>query len=81
MHLPQGGYFVNADVAPLGVEDAVALARQLPQLIGVAAIPVAVFCHPEGAARNKSLLRFAFCKQESVLREAAARLATLGERL
>ncbi|GAA1050100.1 aminotransferase class I/II-fold pyridoxal phosphate-dependent enzyme [Arthrobacter russicus] len=81
VHLPQGGYFVNADVAPLGVGDAVALARQLPELIGVAAIPVAVFCHPEGAARNKSLLRFAFCKQESVLREAAARLAALGERL
>lgn len=81
VHLPQGGYFVNADVAPLGVDDAVALARRLPELIGVAAIPVAVFCHPDGAARNKSLLRFAFCKQEAILEEAATRLALLKERL
>lgn len=81
VHLPQGGYFINADVAPLGIEDAVALARRLPELVGVAAIPVAVFCHPEGAARNKSLLRFAFCKQAGVLQEASARLATLRDRL
>jgi N-succinyldiaminopimelate aminotransferase len=44
----------------------------------VAAIPVPVFCHPEGAERTRSLLRFAFCKKAEVLEEAAARLATLG---
>ncbi len=78
---PQGTYFVNVDTAPLGISDATALARRLPELVGVAAIPVAVFCHPDGAARTSSLLRFAFCKKTEVLQEAADRLATLSARL
>ncbi|WP_066303336.1 aminotransferase class I/II-fold pyridoxal phosphate-dependent enzyme [Arthrobacter luteolus] len=76
---PQGTYFVNADVAPLGVTDATDLARRLPELVGVAAIPVAMFCHPEGAERTRTLLRFAFCKRFDVLQEAAERIARLGE--
>jgi len=78
---PQGTYFVNVDTAPLGITDALDLARRLPELVGVAAIPVPVFCHPEGAERTRSLLRFAFCKRTSVLAEAAERLATLRDRL
>ncbi len=77
----QGTYFINADTAALGITDATALARRLPSLIGVAAIPVPVFCHPEGAERTKSLLRFAFCKKAAVLEEAATRLATLKDLL
>jgi N-succinyldiaminopimelate aminotransferase len=78
---PQGTYFVNVDTAPLGIADSVDLARRLPALVGVAAIPVPVFCHPEGAERTRSLLRFAFCKKVAVLEEAAARLATLSGKL
>ena len=78
---PQGTYFVNVDTAPLGISDSVDLARRLPDLVGVAAIPVPVFCHPEGAERTRSLLRFAFCKKTDLLEEAAARLATLSSRL
>jgi N-succinyldiaminopimelate aminotransferase len=78
---PRGTYFVNVDTSPLGISDAVDLARRLPSLVGVAAIPVPVFCHPEGAERTRSLLRFAFCKKTSVLEEAAVRLATLRDRL
>ncbi|MSS00130.1 aminotransferase class I/II-fold pyridoxal phosphate-dependent enzyme [Arthrobacter sp. BL-252-APC-1A] len=76
---PQGTYFVNADVAPLGITDATDLARRLPGLVGVAAIPVAMFCHPEGAERTRTLLRFAFCKRFDVLQEAAERISRLGE--
>jgi N-succinyldiaminopimelate aminotransferase len=79
--IPQGTYFVNVDTSPLGITDSVDLARRLPELVGVAAIPVPVFCHPEGAERTRSLLRFAFCKQMYVLEEAAERLATLQYRL
>jgi N-succinyldiaminopimelate aminotransferase len=79
--IPQGTYFVNVDTSPLGITDSVDLARRLPELVGVAAIPVPVFCHPEGAERTRSLLRFAFCKQMHVLEEAAERLATLQYRL
>jgi N-succinyldiaminopimelate aminotransferase len=78
---PQGTYFVNVDTAPLGIADSVDLARRLPALVGVAAIPVPVFCHPPGAERTRSLLRFAFCKKVEVLEEAAARLATLSGKL
>jgi N-succinyldiaminopimelate aminotransferase len=78
---PQGTYFVNVDTAPLGISDSVDLARRLPALVGVAAIPVPVFCHPEGALRTRSLLRFAFCKKAEVLEEAATRLATLSGKL
>lgn len=74
---PQGTYFVNVDTAPLGISDSVDLARRLPALVGVAAIPVPVFCHPHGAERTRSLLRFAFCKKVEVLEEAAGRLAGL----
>ncbi|WP_235564704.1 aminotransferase class I/II-fold pyridoxal phosphate-dependent enzyme [Arthrobacter sp. Soil762] len=81
VYTPQGTYFVNVDTAPLGIGDSVDLARRLPGLVGVAAIPVPVFCHPEGAERTRSLLRFAFCKKVELLEEAAARLATLSGKL
>ena len=78
---PQGTYFVNVDTAPLGITDALDLARRMPGLIGVAAIPVPVFCHPDGAERTRSLLRFAFCKRTEVLQDAAQRLASLPDRI
>ena len=74
---PQGTYFVNVDTAPLGFADSLELARRMPEQIGVAAIPVPVFCHPDGARRTRSLLRFAFCKKTEVLQDAARRLASL----
>ncbi|MPY12328.1 hypothetical protein FNH21_16695, partial [Arthrobacter sp. KR32] len=42
---PEGTFFTMVDASPLGIDDATALARRLPSLIGVAAIPVAMFCH------------------------------------
>lgn len=69
----EGTYFVVADTAPLGVTDALTWCLELPASAGVAAVPVSVFCDdPTSAA---SLVRFAFCKQESVLREGSRRLA------
>lgn len=69
----QGTYFVIADAAPLGVEDAVQWCLRLPADAGVAAVPVSVFC--DDPAATASLVRFAFCKQEPVLEEACRRLA------
>jgi N-succinyldiaminopimelate aminotransferase len=70
-----GTYFVCADVRPLGFSDAAELAWQLPERVGVAAVPVKVFTdHPE---EWKHLLRFAFCKQDTVLDEAITRLRGL----
>jgi N-succinyldiaminopimelate aminotransferase len=77
--LPEGTYFITTDTAALGIDNALDLARRLPELVGVAAIPVSVFCHAEGAERTRSLLRFAFCKKEALLTEAATRLSRLAD--
>ena len=69
----QGGYFVNADFSTLGFDgDDVAFCRHITEHAGVAAIPVSAFY--EGDA-PRHWVRFAFCKQDSVLDEACARLA------
>jgi N-succinyldiaminopimelate aminotransferase len=70
-----GTYFVVADAAPLGYDDGMELCLRLPELVGVAAVPVTVFHDDVDAAR--SLVRFAFCKRDAVLSEAAERLARL----
>jgi N-succinyldiaminopimelate aminotransferase len=70
-----GTYFVCADVRPLGFSDGAELCWQLPERIGVAAVPVQVFTDtPE---RWRHLVRFAFCKRDDVLDEALRRLAGL----
>jgi N-succinyldiaminopimelate aminotransferase len=76
---PQGTYFVVADVAPLGFDDGAAFCWELPERVGVAAVPVSVFCvDPE---LGRTLVRFAFCKREEVLSEAVARLRRGGAAL
>ncbi|MGW4207126.1 pyridoxal phosphate-dependent aminotransferase [Lentzea sp. NPDC004789] len=71
----EGTYFICADVRPLGYTDGLALCRELPAKIGVAAVPVQVFTdHP---ADWQHLIRFAFCKQDAVIDEAVERLHKL----
>ncbi|WP_189223981.1 pyridoxal phosphate-dependent aminotransferase [Saccharothrix coeruleofusca] len=71
----EGTYFITADVRPLGFTDGARLCRELPERIGVAAVPVQVFTdHPD---RWRHLVRFAFCKRDEVLDEALRRLARL----
>jgi N-succinyldiaminopimelate aminotransferase len=69
--VPQGTYFVNADVGT----DAVSFCRELPERIGVVAIPTATFYDDKQLA--PTLVRFAFCKRPEVIAEAARRLASL----
>ncbi|WP_084219226.1 pyridoxal phosphate-dependent aminotransferase [Spirillospora albida] len=72
---PQGTYFVQADIRPLGFTGGMELARALPGKAGVVAIPTQVFYdHPEAGAH---FLRFAFCKKDEVIDEAVARLSRL----
>jgi N-succinyldiaminopimelate aminotransferase len=70
--VPQGGYFVNADVAPLGVRDAREWCLALPERAGVVAIPTSAFYADAEAGRT--LVRFAFCKRPEVIDEAVGRL-------
>ncbi|MGW6935166.1 pyridoxal phosphate-dependent aminotransferase [Lentzea sp. NPDC054927] len=71
----EGTYFICADVRPLGYTDGLALCRDLPARIGVAAVPVQVFT--DRPADWQHLIRFAFCKQDAVIDEAVERLHKL----
>jgi aspartate/methionine/tyrosine aminotransferase len=69
----QGSYFVTADFRPLGFAgDDVAFCRHITETAKVTAIPVSAFYAEPGAPTHYA--RFAFCKNDSVLDEALARL-------
>ncbi|HSM58685.1 MAG TPA: methionine aminotransferase [Candidatus Sulfomarinibacteraceae bacterium] len=69
---PRGTYFVMVDISDLGFEDDVAFCRHLTTEVGVAAIPPSAFYTTPGG--GQTLARFAFCKTEAALEEAARRL-------
>ncbi|MEU7046936.1 pyridoxal phosphate-dependent aminotransferase [Streptomyces eurythermus] len=72
---PAGTYFITTDIRPLGEKDGFAFCRALPERAGVVAIPNAVFYDDREA--GAPFVRFAFCKREEVLREAAERLRSM----
>lgn len=71
-----GSYFIMADITPLasGLDD-MAFARLLTEKAGVTTIPASAFYEASNGTPPTHLLRFAFCKQESVLRDAVGRIA------
>jgi N-succinyldiaminopimelate aminotransferase len=73
--VPSGTYFITTNIRPLGEKDGFAFCRSLPERAGVVAIPNAVFYDDREA--GAPYVRFAFCKREDVLREAAERLRAL----
>ncbi len=72
---PQGTYFVLADHTRFGYDDDVSFCKHLIESVGVAAIPPSAFYHDPTDGRK--LVRFAFCKTETTLREAIERLGAL----
>ncbi|HWC34643.1 MAG TPA: pyridoxal phosphate-dependent aminotransferase [Mycobacteriales bacterium] len=72
---PQGTYFIQADVRPLGTSDGEKFARDLPRLAGVVGIPTAVFCDTPDV--GGPFVRFAFCKRPEVIDAAVQRLASV----
>jgi N-succinyldiaminopimelate aminotransferase len=72
---PAGTYFVTTDIRPLGEHDGHAFCLALPERAGVVAVPTVVFYDDKDAGRP--LVRFAFCKRDEVIDEAAARIAGL----
>lgn len=71
--LPSGGtYFLNVDLAPLGVGDDAAFCERLVREAGVASIPVSAF-YAEDPVRT--VARFCFAKEDATLDEAVERLA------
>ncbi|MCH9728129.1 MAG: pyridoxal phosphate-dependent aminotransferase [Actinomycetia bacterium] len=79
VHDSSGTYFFCADPRPLGYDDSARFCAELPERVGVAAIPMSAFCDPaaEHADNWNHLVRFAFCKREETLDEAIRRLQVL----
>ena len=77
VYWPAGTYFITTDVRPLGYADGMDFCRELPDRVGVVAIPSVVFYDNVDAGRSQ--VRFAFCKRQDVLAEALSRLARAGQ--
>jgi aspartate/methionine/tyrosine aminotransferase len=70
--LPRGAYYVMTDISTFGYADDRAFTKHLVSEIGVAAVPGSSFYRdPRDGA---SQVRFAFCKRDETLDEAAGRL-------
>ena len=71
----QGTYFVTTDFSPLGFPgDDVAFCRHITEQAGVTAIPLSAFYDAAGGPAPSHYARFAFCKSDALLDEAATRL-------
>ncbi|MGF7236952.1 MAG: aminotransferase class I/II-fold pyridoxal phosphate-dependent enzyme [Frankia sp.] len=68
----EGATFVLADTTGWREDEPLEVARWLARSAGVAALPLTSFCSGPGPAQG--LLRFAFCKDLTMLREAGSRL-------
>lgn len=80
--VPQGTYFVCADVSPFlneSVHNGADFARKLPHLVGVACVPLSAFCHEGSPTADifSNWVRFTFVKDETTLNTAIDRLKTL----
>jgi aspartate/methionine/tyrosine aminotransferase len=75
-YLPRGAYYVMTDISGFGFADDVEFTKHLVSEIGVAAVPGSSFYrNPKDGAQQ---VRFAFCKKEETLDEAAKRLKKIG---
>jgi aminotransferase len=74
-HVPQGAYYVLADLSILSGDTSKARAMHLLSRTGVACVPGAAFYH-DGAGDN--LARFCFAKEDAVLEEACRKIEGLG---
>jgi len=72
--VPQGAYYVLADVSALGEATSRGAAMALLERTGVASVPGGAFHHGDAGER---LVRFCFAKEDDVLDEACRRLAAL----
>ncbi len=75
---PAGAYYALADHTPFGFGSDLEFVDHLIDEVGVAAIPPSAFYHRTDEGRR--LVRFAFCKDDSLLESALDRLRSLSSR-
>ena len=71
--LPRGAYYVMTDISAFGFPDDLAFTHYLISQIGVAAVPGSSFYRDPKDGEQQ--VRFAFCKRDQTLDEAAKRLS------
>jgi aminotransferase len=76
---PEGAYYILADFSDLSDLDDTAFALWLTKEVGVTPVPGSSFFRDPADGRH--LVRFAFCKTEDLLEQAAARLGRVRERV
>ena len=77
-YVPRGAYYIMTDIDGFGFADDVTFARHLVRDLGVAVVPGSSFySDPADGSRQ---VRFAFCKRDATLDEAATRLRRLRPR-
>jgi aspartate/methionine/tyrosine aminotransferase len=74
----EGTYFLNVDLAPMGLNDDGAFCRRLCIEAGVAAVPVSAFY---GAGDMRTVVRFCFAKRATTLDQAIERLSAAAPKL
>jgi len=72
---PRGAYYVMTDIRAFGFRDDIAFTKYLVSEIGVAAVPGSSFYRDRKDGTQQ--VRFAFCKRDETLDQAARRLAKL----
>jgi aminotransferase len=72
--IPDGAYYVLADVGCVPGKSSKERAMHILQKTGVASVPASAFYHDD---RGESLVRFCFAKEDAVLDEACSRLELL----
>jgi len=72
VYVPEGTYFMTTDVRRYGYQDGLAFCLALPERAGVVAIPSQFFYDDYEEGRHH--VRWAFCKETSVLEEGIRRL-------
>jgi aminotransferase len=80
LQMPQGAYYVMADISAFGATDDVAFARHLVREVGVATVPGSSFFNDKALGRN--YIRFCFCKSDREVRNeegVVIQFDTLGE--
>jgi aminotransferase len=74
-YVPRGAYYIMTDISAFGFSDDLQFTEHLVREIGVAPVPGSSFYnHPRDGAQQ---VRFAFCKRDATLDEAARRLLRL----
>jgi aminotransferase len=73
-YIPQGAYYVLADISSLPGENSKDRAMNLLHNTGVACVPGTAFYHDSS---GESLARFCFAKENSILDQACKRISKL----